>query len=184
MQTRKPAPLPPCPPLPPKLLPSWCIHQWNLASASEHVDNALWPPEVVRAPCTRSRGWSRPQPTLGSVWWPRCWSEQTCQVFCTGSEWRTGAAERLCYQAPASIVACSGAQLPQSRLTDTPGAPAQPTLCCRPRFPPRSPSPQPSCPARWSSMCLLADYRFREKRATSCRLLSAAASKHAARRAN
>lgn len=52
----------------------------------------------------------------------------TCRVFGTGSGWRTGAAARLCYQAPASTAACSGAQLPQSLLTDTPGAPAQPTL--------------------------------------------------------
>lgn len=52
----------------------------------------------------------------------------TCQVFGTGSEWRTKAEERLCYQALASITACSGAQLPQSPLTGTPGVPALPTL--------------------------------------------------------
>lgn len=52
----------------------------------------------------------------------------TCQVFGTGSGWRTGAAARLCYQAPVSTAACSGARLPQSPLTDTPDAPAQPTL--------------------------------------------------------
>lgn len=52
----------------------------------------------------------------------------TCRVFGTGSEWKTGAAARLCYQAPASTAACSGAQLPQSPPTDTPGVPAQPTL--------------------------------------------------------
>lgn len=52
----------------------------------------------------------------------------TCRVFGTGSGWRTGATARLCYQAPASTAACSGAQLPQNLLTDTPGAPAQPTL--------------------------------------------------------
>lgn len=52
----------------------------------------------------------------------------TCRVFGTGSGWRTGATARLCYQAPASTAACSGAQLPQNPLTDTPGAPAQPTL--------------------------------------------------------
>lgn len=52
----------------------------------------------------------------------------TCRVFGTGNGWRTGAAERLCYQAPVSTAACSGAQLLQSPLTDTPGAPALPTL--------------------------------------------------------
>ncbi len=52
----------------------------------------------------------------------------TCQAFGTGSGWRTEAAARLCYQAPASIAACSDAQLPQNPLTDTPGAPARPTL--------------------------------------------------------
>lgn len=52
----------------------------------------------------------------------------TCRAFDTGSGWRTGAIARLCYQAPASTAACSGAQLPQNLQTDTPGAPAQPTL--------------------------------------------------------
>lgn len=52
----------------------------------------------------------------------------TCQVFGTGSEWRTKAEERLCYQALASITACSGVQLPQSPLTGTPGVLALPTL--------------------------------------------------------
>lgn len=52
----------------------------------------------------------------------------TCQVFGTGSEWRTGEATRLCYQAPASTAACNDAQQPQNRLTDTPGVRVQPTL--------------------------------------------------------
>lgn len=52
----------------------------------------------------------------------------TCRVYGTGSGWRTGAAARLCCQAPASTAACSGALLLQSPLIDTPGAPAQPTL--------------------------------------------------------
>ena len=52
----------------------------------------------------------------------------TCRVFGIGSGWRTGAEARLCYQAPVSRAACSGARLPQSPPTDTPGAPAQPTL--------------------------------------------------------
>lgn len=52
----------------------------------------------------------------------------TCQVFDIGNGWRTRAAARLCYQAPGARAACSGALLPQSPLTDTPGVPAQPTL--------------------------------------------------------
>lgn len=52
----------------------------------------------------------------------------TCQVFGTGSEWRTGGATRLCYQAPASTTAYNDARRPQSRLTDTPGVRVQPTL--------------------------------------------------------
>lgn len=52
----------------------------------------------------------------------------TCRVFCTGSGSRTGEAGHLCYQAPVSTAACSGAQQLQSPLTDILGAPAQPTL--------------------------------------------------------
>lgn len=66
--------------------------------------------------------------TTSSVCFESATPHLTCRVFGIGSEWRTGAAARLCYQALASTVACSGAQLPQSPLTDTPGVPAQPTL--------------------------------------------------------
>lgn len=52
----------------------------------------------------------------------------TCPVYGIGSGWRTGARARLCCQAPASRVACSGALPPQSPLTDTPGAPTLPAL--------------------------------------------------------
>lgn len=65
----------------------------------------------------------------------KCWVHDkpplphlTCQVFGTGSGWRTEAVTRLCYQAPASIAACSGAQLPQNPPTGTRGVPAPPTL--------------------------------------------------------
>ena len=52
----------------------------------------------------------------------------TCPVYGIGSGWRTGATARLCCQAPASRVACSGALPPQSPLTDTRGAPTLPAL--------------------------------------------------------
>lgn len=55
-------------------------------------------------------------------------SSLTCQASGIGSEWRTGEATRLCYQAPVSKAAYNDARQPQSRLTDTPGVRVQPTL--------------------------------------------------------
>lgn len=85
------------------------------------------PDQLCALKVTEDPLFSAPPRHMHSVHWVSP-PHLTCQVFGTGSGWRTGAAVRLCYQALAATAACSGALLPQSPLTDTPGAPAQPTL--------------------------------------------------------
>ena len=97
---------PPCPRRPPALRPGWCNRRWSLAWAWQRACNYPAPPGAGRAPWTRYRGWSRPQPASGFAWWQGWRSGQilkrgksyyscsciTCSrltyhISCTGNVW-------------------------------------------------------------------------------------------------